>query len=455
MKKYIGLIDKYRLYKKKLYDNTINEHNNNDVYNINNNNKINNNKVYNIDGVDNKDRNNIELRGILGDYLDFSHYPAGEYSYPGPDITFTAPKSNPMVICLGCMSNIDSGDNINISWPKTQIPANFGTGSTGVNATVYTDDVTLTPVNRLPFYLSELGTPEYSDITFPNQTYASTHSPTSIGQPNTTTMVGDNQVISNQLGDGINTTLQTNATAGTYIDGANMTLSAIANNYATVNLSQEGILWTLWPLVKPKRYTPVNSKIKTTYFNDFKFGTATASNYQIGQFGYFYNNVNTSCIPMGSELSFTTEQSNPRIDIGLDGQIGINSSISSYIADRQSNQQINPGIQGLYRTLLISTDQLLAVLVVKVSEEIARIPNPASGFMSADRFIYVGYDGWVVIRTSANPVGPMIGQTHISPQTVTGSVTKENYQVIFPPNFFNQVFYKNADRIVPVDTGVG
>ncbi len=435
MKKYVSLLDKYHSYKRKLY-------------NTHNKNKLN--------SHDHEDNNNddIKLRNILGDHLQFSLYPAGEYSYPGPDITFTAPKSNSMVVCLGCMENIGTGDNINISWPKTQIPANFATGSSGVNSTVYTDDLSFNPVNWLPFFLPELGTSEYRDFTFPNQIHASNNNINTNGQPNTTN-VGNGQDISpNRLGNGINTTLQSASTAGAYIDGSIMTLTAVANNYSAVNLSQEGILWTLWPLAKPIHSSKKKSKIETSYFDNFQFGTATASNYPIGQLGFFYNSNNASCIPIGSDLSLATFQSKPRLDIQLAGQIGINNELSSFWP-RQSSQQINPGVQGFYRTLLISTDQLLAVLVVKVSEEIARVPNPTSGEMGAEKFIYVGYDGWAVIRTSANPVGPMMGQTYITPQTVTGNINKENYQVVFPPNFYNQVFYKNSDRIVPVDTRSG
>ena len=57
--------------------------------------------------------------------------------------------------------------------------------------------------------------------------------------------------------------------------------------YTSVPLSQEGLLWTLWPLTKT-----VNDQSggKTgTYFNHFVFGTSVQSNYAIGQLAFFSN----------------------------------------------------------------------------------------------------------------------------------------------------------------------
>ena len=51
----------------------------------------------------------------------------------------------------------------------------------------------------------------------------------------------------------------------------------------------------------------------------------------------------------------------------------------------------------------------------------------------------------MVIRSPANPVGHMVAQIHISPQTFTGNITRNNYQV----------FYKNDQRSVPIGTRVG
>ena len=441
MKKYTQLLDKYKLDKQKLLDNYKN-------------NNPNPNPNSNTDPPQSKPESPFKLRDILGSYMDFSKYPAGEYSYPGPDVTFTSPPSNSMVVCLGCLAERGGGGNVDLQWPKTQIPANFATGSSEVNATVYTDELSYAPINWLGLYLPELAATQYRDFTFPNLTYASTTNQDTPGQPNTSPILDPDQsgdpIVTNQLTTGHQTPFTHSIALN--INAPTMTVSAVASNYAAVNLSQEGVLWTLWPLAKPKQDRKSRSKINSTYFNDFQFGTATSSNYRMGQFGYFYNNENQGCIPMGAELAGFSSDTG-LLNTNLLGQVGtIN---NRQINGRYHQHQINPGLQGFYRTLLISTQQLVAILVVKVSEEIARVPNPASGEMGQDRFIYVGYDAWAVVRTSANPVGPMIGQTHISPQTVTGNITKENYQVIFPPNFYNQVFYKNGERSVPNDTRAG
>lgn len=424
------------------------------------------------------------LRSILGQELPFSEYPVGAFSYPGPDITFTPPPSNPMVVCLGCMSNVGGGSNTNIIWPHLQIPSNLATGSSQVNAAVVNGDLSLSPVNWLPFYFRDLQTdsgdgsfnvvnPDNSNFTFQNVTYATSNTDTSIGQPlpqdvninisdtlpivegpdGTRSFSTNFQEVPNMIGpdsDGkiTNTPFMSSVTLN--LDSSVLSVSAIASDYAVANLSQEGILWTLWPLAKPEKKTPTVAP--PTYFNDFKFGTAKASNYRIGQMGYFYNNRNLGCIPMGAELASFSVQTG-LLNPGTFGQFGINNVIAPDI--NYTKQQMNPGIQGFYRTLLVSTIQVVAILVVKVSEEIARVINPTCGEIGEDRFIYVGYDGWAVIRTTANPVGPMMAQTYITPQTVTGSVTKENYQVVFPPNFYNEVFYKNGDRVVPIDTRGG
>ena len=55
-----------------------------------------------------------------------------------------------------------------------------------------------------------------------------------------------------------------------------MTITAVANNYSSVNLSQDSILWTLWSLVKQMRNKKMipsyqNNHSSATYFNDFIF----------------------------------------------------------------------------------------------------------------------------------------------------------------------------------------
>merc|ERR1711904_281393 len=125
--------------------------------------------------------------------------------------------------------------------------------------------------------------------------------------------------------------------------------------YGNIVLSQEGVLWTLWPLTKATQGD--TGQMTGTYFDDFIFGTAKASRYPIGQMGFFTNNI-------------------------------------------------LPGGEGLNQALLITTEQEVAIVCVKVAEEIARIFNPAAGIAASERYIYVGYDAWAVFVTTANPMGP-------------------------------------------------
>ena len=52
--------------------------------------------------------------------------------------------------------------------------------------------------NWLPFFLPELGIPEYMDFTFPNQTHISNNTINITGQPNTTNIGNVGQIVSNQ-----------------------------------------------------------------------------------------------------------------------------------------------------------------------------------------------------------------------------------------------------------------
>ena len=49
------------------------------------------------------------------------------------------------------------------------------------------------------------------------------------------------------------------------------------------------------------------------------------------------------------------------------------------------------GLESLNQALLTVTGQQVAIVVVKVSEQIARIDNPESGLAADDEFIFVGY----------------------------------------------------------------
>jgi len=198
-------------------------------------------------------------------------------------------------------------------------------------------------------------------------------------------------------------------------------LGAISHGFSQVTLSEEGILWTLWPLVKP---TEVSLKTKPdTYFDKFILGTATESRFTMGQMGFFINNQMQGCTP-------------------------IDSAGSGRLVEQGHLETLLPGTQELNKTIMITTEQQLAIVVVKVSEEIARIYNPISGISSNQRFLYVGYDGWAIVYTTANPLGPVAAQTYVSPQPLTTS--RENYQVLIPPNFPQTVYYKNIRRILPL-----
>ena len=76
--------------------------------------------------------------------------------------------------------------------------------------------------------------------------------------------------------------------------------------------------------------------------------------------------------------------------------------------------------------------------------------NPICIFAWSLEIIYVGYDGWAILRTTTTPVGPMMSQTYISPQTVTGGITRENMQVVIPPNFPQTIYFKNFQYVVPL-----
>ena len=149
--------------------------------------------------------------------------------------------------------------------------------------------------------------------------------------------------------------------------------------------------------------------------------------------GFFTNNILQGCTPFGA----------------------VNTNSGWNQGGASSQPGILPGIEGLNQALLITTEQEVAIVVIKVAEEVARIFNPAAGIAASERYIYVGYDAWAVVMTTANPMGPTAAQTYITPQAVTGSVVGNNYQVILPPNFPEVVYYKNQRRVVPVDTDVG
>ena len=369
---------------------------------------------------------NRQARAIMGTKLPLSDNAAGVNSFPGSDVTFTPPLQiqNPMVN-LGCLSSAQITDivPVNVLWPSTQVPASFATGSQGPLFGEVDNGIA-----------GPLGDPRVGD---PNQ-----------GQPQTQTGAGtvpgggvfSRYEDTNSLVSGQATPFQSAVYLSSDVQLYN--IAATAAGYGNIVLSQEGVLWTLWPLTKA---SPGDSgQITGTYFDDFIFGTSKSSRYPIGQMGFFTNNILQGCTPFGAVN--TNSGWNPGAGSSFSpGQTGLN----------PYSPGILPGVEGLNQALLITTEQEVAIVVVKVSEEIARIFNPAAGIAASERYIYVGYDAWAVFVTTANPMGPMAAQTYITPQTVTGSVVGNNYQVVMPPNFPTTVYYKNQRRIVPVDTDVG
>lgn len=364
-------------------------------------------------------------RAIMGGKLPLGDSAAGVDSFPGPDVTYTPPLQiqNPMVN-LGCLSSAQITDivPVNVTWPSSQVPSSFATGAEGPQ---------WAPVQ------GNIAGPLGIDAEGGGQPNAAAEAASATGGAQDG--VFSNFQVTNALGGGHSTPFQ----AAVYLssDVQLYNISATAAGYGNITLSQEGVLWTLWPLTKS---SPGDSgQVTGTYFDDFIFGTAKASRYPIGQMGFFTNNILQGCTPFGAVN--TNSGWNPGATYGGPAQTGLN----------PYSPGILPGVEGLNQALLITTEQEVAIVVVKVAEEVARIFNPAAGIAASERYIYVGYDAWAVVMTTANPMGPMAAQTYITPQTVTGSVVGNNYQVILPPNFPEVVYYKNQRRVVPVDTDVG
>jgi hypothetical protein len=372
-----------------------------------------------------------QQRAIMGGDLVLGSGAAGENSFPGPDVTYTPPLQiqNPMVN-LGCLSSAQITDivPVNVTWPSSQTPSSFATGAAGAN------------------YGSVSGgqTGNVGDARIGSGSAGPAGQPTPQGASGGVAgpLAGSfsDFNVTNALNSGYSTPFQSAVYLSSDVQLYN--ISATAAGYGNITLSQEGVLWTLWPLTKS---SPGDSgQVTGTYFDDFIFGTAKASRYPIGQMGFFTNNILQGCTPFGAVN--TNSGWNPGVSYGGGGN---QPGLSGY------SPGILPGVEGLNQALLITTEQEVAIVCVKVAEEVARIFNPAAGIAASERYIYVGYDAWAVVMTTANPMGPMAAQTYITPQTVTGSVVGNNYQVILPPNFPEVVYYKNQRRAVPVDTDVG
>lgn len=256
-------------------------------------------------------------------------------------------------------------------------------------------------------------------------------------------------------------TSETNVYSNTYVN----------SGYSNVPLSQEGLLWTLWPLAKTVKQNV--EQPNQTYFDNFVFGTAIQSKYAIGQMAYFINNREIGCIQFNHIFPTSTGASSANVNNISGGpyNLPVTAEIDGIVASLYANLNVSvgqpaekerqgvlgiiPGIQGLNSTLITTTQQMVALVVIKVTEQVARIPNPVAGVGSNQNFIYVGYDGWSVVRTTANPIEPMAAQTYVTPQSVTGSVVDNNYQIVFPPNFPQSIFYKNVPRTAPTNTSDG
>ena len=373
-----------------------------------------------------------QQRAIVGGKLPLGDSPFGADSLPGPDVTYTPPLQiqNPMVN-LGCLSSAQITDivPVNVTWPSSQVPSSFAAGAEGPLYGQVHDTAN-----------GQIAGPMGADAVGGGQPIPGHAEATAGGSGSFS-----NFNVTNALSSGHSTPFQSAVYLSSDVQLYN--ISATAAGYGNITLSQEGVLWTLWPLTKS---SPGDSgQVTGTYFDDFIFGTAKSSRYPIGQMGFFTNNILQGCTPFGAVN--TNSGWNP--GAGYGGSIQANTASQPGLSPYSPG--ILPGVEGLNQALLITTEQEVAICVVKVAEEVARIFNPAAGIAASERYIYVGYDAWAVVMTTANPMGPMAAQTYITPQTVTGSVVGNNYQVVLPPNFPEVVYYKNQRRIVPVDTDVG
>ena len=153
--------------------------------------------------------------------------------------------------------------------------------------------------------------------------------------------------------------------------------------YGSVQLSKEGLLWTLWPLTRQNKTHKTLRTSDTTYFDGFVFGTAMQSQYAIGQQAYFSNNRLIGCTPMGSIYPTAGRgTANNSLNVNI-SQLDLSSSgIDSFTRqlfpierlphssknrvcsynDTDCDIGITPGIQNFNNTL-ITTTQTVSSLV--------------------------------------------------------------------------------------------
>ena len=285
------------------------------------------------------------------------------------------PNLNPTInyiVNLGCLSPPQYFTDIvpvNIKWPNNQIPRNYATGASGPN------------------YSSVNGGIAGPEINLANG-----------GQPS----INSNHNVPNSLGnDSISTSFQSTVYLTTNVDMYNV--SAVANGFSNITLSGEGLLWTLWPLAKKKGTASFNGL--ETYFDQFTFGTSLKSRYPIGQMGFFINNMLLGCTPFGAATwrdyegpgaPLPNQQVNTGDPLPKETEEFIPIAGQPSLSGEEVEPAFKPGVQFFDETLLVDYKQHASIIVVKVSEEIARIFNPEAGISSPERYIYVGYDAWSI-----------------------------------------------------------
>lgn len=326
------------------------------------------------------------LRKLQKLFLEYRHE-----LFPPPEPTVTPVYEREHMANLGCLNGTYINDlvSVNVLWDKVRKLNLVESGQTGNLA-----DTTTVPVNST---------------------------------------VGSDSTITNQLNNGSSSTFQASVYLRSLTEIYDTPFNAFG--YTSISLSQEGLLWTLWPLTRHSDNSHTDSNL---YSSNAVFGTSLHSRYPVGQLGFFINNRMQGCTPLGAVQ--------PDNELVTSGSV-VKEGPSPFFG-------LVPGIEGLNAALITATNQLIGLVVVKVTEQVARTFNPASGASSSQRFLYLGYDGWAVIRTTATPISPMASQVYLSPQ-YNNTINGTNYQVIFPPNFVQAIYYKNSQRTVPASTNVG
>ena len=174
---------------------------------------------------------NQQQRAIMGGKLPLGGQ-MGEDSFPGPDVTYTPPLQiqNPMVN-LGCLSSAQITDivPVNVTWPSTQVPSSFVTGSQGPVYSVGGDSQNPRAVGTSNIAGEGGGGQPYTD--------------TANAEVTVQGGVFQDFEVPNANVSGYSTPFQ----AAVYLtsDVQLYNISATAAGYGNITLSQEGVLWTL------------------------------------------------------------------------------------------------------------------------------------------------------------------------------------------------------------------